>query len=231
MTMIRINLIAEKKAGAPKAAKKPSAQQSEIREKMILILLVLLAFGVYMVMRYQVKSELDHVRQRNKKLKADYDRVKIWQDKKQEYEIQKELLNEKIRKISELKDRREGPVKLMEDVANALPESVWLGSLTQGYNAQLTKTTGKNRVAYKPSGKNIGDPALVKVSGYAKTSDSVTNFAAKVLNLDTRYEKIDLNNVRLSGNQSKEFEFELFFKVKPKVPERSTVGDEGGGSL
>ena len=214
MTMIRINLIAEKKAGAPKAAKKPSRQAGVVQEYLVGIVCVIIAFGVCYFMYSSVQRELNRELSKQRKLNAEYDKVKHWQDKKLEYEIQKELLNEKIQKITDLKDRREGPVKLMEDIANALPESVWLEYIQQGYSGKLTKPVAKNRKSATPS-KNLGDPALVMVKGYAKTQDAITNFANKVINLDSRYYATDLNNLsQKTEEERKQYEFELYFKVK-----------------
>ena len=229
MTMIRINLIAEKKAGAPKAAKKPSRQQSEIQENLILIIGVAIAVAVVFFMWNSVTKSLDAEVAKNKKLTVEYNKIKHYQEKKERYEIQKELLNEKIQKISDLKDLREGPVKLMEDIYNALPDSVWLSSIWQGYNRKLTLATRSEGKAFSP-GKNLGEPALVQVVGFAKTTESVTNFANRILSLDSRYYNTELNNYSRVGEKdgSKEYRYEIFFKVKRGSPKKDAKGGDGG---
>ena len=82
MTMIRINLIAEKKAGAPKAAKKPTRQQSEIQENLILIIGVAIAVAVVFFMWNGVTKNLEAETAKNRKLKAEYEKVKHFQEKK-----------------------------------------------------------------------------------------------------------------------------------------------------
>ena len=228
MTMIRINLIAEKKAGGTKPGKKVSGQKSELEENLFLVVGVLAAIGVFFLMRHFVTKDLNAERRRQQQLEAEYGKVKHWKDKQLEYEIQKELLNEKIQRISSLKDRREGPVKLMEDVTNVIPGSVWLGSVTQGYDKNLTLVTGNNRIAFKPSPRNLSEPDLVQITGFAKTTEAITSFANKVLGLDKRYYDTELNNIgRVNSEGPKEYTFDLYFKIRRNHADLSFAEDEG----
>lgn len=216
MTMIRINLIAERKAGAPKAAKKPTGQTSEIQENLILIISVLLAFFVFMFMRHLVKSELAEKASQHAALEKEWEEVKVWKKKKEDFEIQKELLNEKIERISELKDKRQGPVKLMQDIANMLPESVWLESISQGYDKTLTDPTGKGRARHNMPAP-IGKSSLVQLSGYASSQEAITNFANRILSLDKFYQRTDLNKIVRTGAGPQEYRFSIFFEVKSQA--------------
>ena len=230
MTMIRINLIAEKKAGAPKAVKKTTRGQSEVQEYLVLIVCALAAAGVFFFLKNRVETEYNNQLALETKLKQDYEKVKHWKEQKENMEIQKELLNEKIQKISDLKDRREGPVKLMEDVANVLPESVWLGGIEQGYNANLIQPTGAGRTALKPTGRNLGEPNLIKISGYAKTTEAITSFARKFIDLEMRYFEHDLNNI-VRDPDSSLYSFELYFKVLGKTGAEGAAKPQQGGAL
>ena len=225
MSMIRINLIAERKAGASKAAKKPASQQSEIQENMVLILFVLVAIAVGAYIWNGVSNKLKDAQAEQVRLKKEWEQVKGYQAEKEDYEIQKELLNEKITKISELKDLREGPVKLMEDVANALPESAWLESIWQGYNKKLAEATRSEGMVIKPGKRALGEPSLVMVTGSAKTADAVTNFTTRIINLDSRYYDTELNNYLQFEEEdgTKGYRFEVFFKVR-----LGTAPDDGG---
>jgi Tfp pilus assembly protein PilN len=226
MTMIRINLIAEKKTGAPKAAKKSTGQTSEIQENLIIILSVLLAVLVFFLMRSLVKNELAQKVAQEQKLQAEYDKVKHWKDKKLEYEVHRELLNEKIQRISELRDQRQGPVKLMQDIANVLPESVWLQSIEQGYQGSLVRQSGKGREALKLKGNNLETIYTVKLSGRASSTEAITNFANRMIQMDASYQKVDLNTVRrttVDGPQ--EYDFSLFFAIRPPKKSNAENGD------
>jgi Tfp pilus assembly protein PilN len=216
MTMIRINLIAEKKAGASKAAKKPSGQQSEIQENFVLILFVVVSIALVAIIWNSVNNKLNEVRAENKRLTDEWKQVQGYQAEKEDYEIQKVLLSRKIAKISELKDLREGPVKLMEDVANALPESAWLKSIWQGYDRNLAQATRTEGTVIVPGPRKLGEPSLVMVTGQAKTADAVTNFTTRILNLDSRYYDTELNNYTQVEEEdgSKGYRFEIFFKVR-----------------
>lgn len=232
MTMIRINLIAEKKTSAPKPVKRESKQASDLQENIILLALVGVALLVFFSMRHFTKAELNATRNEEQRLKRDYEQNWAhWKEKKLDYEIQKELLNEKIQKISELRNRRQGPVKLMEDVINTMPESVWLESVTQGFNKELTIGKGSERKADTPS-KNLSDPRMVRVTGFAKTADSITNFADRLYRLDDRYQKVDLSVLRrmeAEGTGDKQFRFEIYFEIRS--PGTNQDGNqEGGGS-
>ena len=227
MTMIRINLIAEKKTGSakPSAAKKAPSQKSELEENLILIVCVALALGLAFWLNHKTKKEYQAAYAEHTRLKAEYEKVKKWKEEKEKYDIQKELLNEKIQKISDLKDKKVGPVKLMEDVNNVLPESVWLVGITQGYNNNLVQKSASMKQAFKP-GSRLGNSNtdLVMVSGYAKTTDSITNFAKKILSLDQRYFETDLNSYT---REEQGYSFNLFFRIKPAGG--TSDQPEGGG--
>jgi len=213
MTMIRINLIAEKKAGAPKVTKKSSQQPAWLQDNLILIFSGLLAIGLGAYLFHTVKKELTAKQEERERLQKTYDSLKIWEAKQEEFEIQRQLLIEKIQKISDLKDNRQGPVKLMEDIYNVLPESVWLGSIRQGYNSNLVKPSRKGGKAAKPSGGNIGDSRLVLITGYARTTDAITNLARAIINLDERYGKTDLNSFD-KDEKTGQYMFNLYFELK-----------------
>lgn len=218
MSMIRINLIAERKAGAPKAAKKAAAssgggQLNEIQENIVLLGFVVLAAILGFLLYFQVKKELDQVQAEERKLQAEYDKLKIWESKKLDLDIQKELLNEKIQKISDLKDKREGPVQLLEDVYNVVPESVWLTNVYQGYDQRLIQgTENAGARAQGPHTQRLTDDRTIMIEGFAKTSDAITNYANKLFEFD-RYTNPDLNRFEEKGD---EYAFALFFKIAPR---------------
>ncbi|CAM2067940.1 PilN domain-containing protein [Sulfidibacter corallicola] len=232
MTMIRINLIAERKAGAPKTPKKAAKKSSELEENIILIVAIVIALLGGFFWHRHYKNKLQDLKNEQRKLQAEYDKVKIWIEKREEFEIQKELLNEKIQKISSLKDRREGPVKLMEDVHNVLPESVWLSSINQGFDRNLTQATGAGRSSFAPSkGRSLPSSLDVKVSGFAKNTDAITNFAKKIQSLDRRYANLDLNQFEKfqKEEEGSGYSFDLYFKIKPVSSGGDTAGEQSGG--
>ena len=235
MTMIRINLIAEKKAASPKAAKKAAAAagggaQSELQENAILIAAILVAVVLVFVMRHFVKQELNEARNEKARLEAEWQKVQHWEEKQITYEIQKELLNEKIKKISDLRDAREGPVKLMEDIYNVLPESAWLVEIRQGYDGALIKPTKTKRKTRKMPGDNLGSPLEFKIEGYASSSEAVTGFTNKLADMSSRYNKIELNNwEQQSVDDVQVVKFDLYFSLKKKRKPAPAKKPGGGG--
>jgi Tfp pilus assembly protein PilN len=224
--MIRINLIAEKKTGAPKAAKKSTGQTSEIQENLIIIISLLMAVLVFFMMRSLIKGELSRKVAEQSKLQAEYDKLKHWKDKKLEYEIQEELLNEKINRISELRDQRQGPVKLMQDISNVLPESVWLQSIEQGYQGALVRQSGKGRDILKLKGENLENIYTVKLAGRASSTEAITNFANRMIQMDASYQKVDLNTLRRTTVEGpQEYDFNLFFAIRPPKKSAADSGD------
>ncbi|MBO1320005.1 PilN domain-containing protein [Acanthopleuribacter pedis] len=217
--MIRINLIAERKAGAPKAQKKATRQASDLEENLILIIMVLVALGACYANYYVYKQEQQELLAEKRALQAEYDKLKVWIDKREQFEIQKELLNEKIQKISQLKDRRQGPVKLMEDIHNVLPESVWLTDVTQGLDKNLLNVTKSGRQRAKGgSQRGITDIREVRISGFAKNTDAITTFARSVQGMEDRYSELDLNQYSMASDKIDEgsgFQFLLYFKIQP----------------
>jgi Tfp pilus assembly protein PilN len=226
MTMIRINLIAEKKASAPKAAKKSTAasgQLAELQEYAILLVLILIAAAVGYWHHSTVKERVRQTRVKEAQLKQEYETLKIWEERKLEYEVQKLILNEKIEKISQLKDNREGPVKLLEDIANVLPESVWLDSLQQGYDTTLVQSSQSYTESFKPDTGRLPSIHLVKVTGRARTSEAITSFAKNVINLSERYSGTDLNTITQDA-ESGIHEFQLFFTVSTAPKDKGSSG-------
>lgn len=193
-------------------SKETIAGSSELQENLILILFVVAAIGLFFYLSNKVSNDLAEIQAQNTRLKKEFDELKGFQEEKDKYEIQKSLLNQKIKLISELKDNREGPVKLMEDLANALPDSAWLQSIWQGYDTKLVEASISQGKSLSPDSSRLGDPRMVKVVGWAKTADSVTNFADRILNLNKRYYETNLSSYSMKTDKEgrKQVAFELF---------------------
>lgn len=233
MTMIRINLIAEKKATSGKGPKKAAAAAggggggagrfSEIQDNLIIVVAMVLALVVVLGMRHVIKKELNEVSAENRRLTQEWDEVKHWQAEKETYEIRKLLLNEKINKISSLKDTREGPVTMLEDLYNILPDSVWVLEIKQGYNAQLVTPTKNNRTNYGLPA-NLGRPVDFLIVGRANSPEAMTNFTNKLRSFQTRYRNVTLNNFSVD-RESNVVDFNLYFEIIPN----SSAATQGEG--
>jgi len=233
MTMIRINLIAEKKATAPKAVKKQASggAQSELQENAILIVSFLVAVAIAMGITYFIKNEYKKVRAEELRLQAEWEEVKIWQERKENYEIRKELLNDQIAKISALKDSREGPVQLMTDVYNIMPDSVWLSDVRQGYKIDLVKPSKPSRKVTKLPGRNLGAEREYRLRGFASSPEAATTYANRLREMDATYKNVMLNDLERTEVEDNEegpgaFLFHLYFELEPKS--KSAAQGQGG---
>jgi len=225
--MIRINLIAERKAAAPKATRKKSQTASELQDNIIILVFAVLAIAVFLGRRHMINSETSQLKRTKAQKDKEYKEVSVWKERQLDYEIQKELLNDKINKISELKDRREGPVKLLEDIYNNVPSSVYLTSIAQGYDGRLVKPPTKGTTVFSP-GENIGAPNQFRIKGRTKTIDAAGTLANRIFSIESRYTDGILSTVDEDEKEGQnEFEFAIFFKTS-KGAEPKT--DQGGGS-
>lgn len=115
--MIRINLLPVK-----------AAQKKEQLRNQLLVFIVTLVFvaaGCYYT-RYMVQNEIDTVKQEIENNNAEIKKLqkKIGEVKKFK-ELQAELKN-KLEVLKSLKEAKSGPVHLMDDLINALPENLWI---------------------------------------------------------------------------------------------------------
>ncbi|PIE02528.1 MAG: hypothetical protein CSA81_06860 [Acidobacteria bacterium] len=227
--MIRINLNGEKRGAPVKTKRKKRKQKSEVEQNIILILLVLIGIGVFFLIGWKINSDYDEQAAIKAQKQAEYKKLEHWEQKKLELDIQKELLNEKIQKISQLKSRREGPVKLLEDVFNNLPKSIWLKSIVQGYDRRLTDKVDPKGRALTP-GRNIGKPNDLMIKGMSKTQDAPTTFANSIQGLDSKYNNVILESIVEEKETSVPvFQFTLFLKLVPgyeKILEAEQKGEQ-----
>lgn len=101
MTMIRINLIAEKKQGAAKATKKASKQSPQVQQmqdNMIIVALVLVGLITAYFWNSSFSTKAEQKEAELSQLKAEYEKLKVWEEKQKDFEIKKKLLDQKIQK-------------------------------------------------------------------------------------------------------------------------------------
>jgi len=131
--MIRINLLGtrEPSGAAPEIPGVPSSDKKGV---LVAILFLGSALGLT-IFQYlstkqainQLDQEINVLNQEKARLAAIIQRVNEFQKKLEELEKREEL-------IEQLKRDREGPVHLLDDLSNQLPDFVWLTSMTQSAN-------------------------------------------------------------------------------------------------
>ncbi len=128
--MIKINLVAEVTAQA--AARRPKkeislgAKQGDI----ILLASLFVAFLVVGGMWYHLSSTRSHLQQKERQLRVERDKLKVFIDKVAELEKKRDALKHKIEIIDQLKENQHGPVRIMDEVSRALPDLLWLKDMT-----------------------------------------------------------------------------------------------------
>lgn len=139
--MIKINLLGDtlSQAGGKRQEKSEQVQQVYAQEEGarrsslpiagLLVGLLLASGGVvyYLVLNHKiVKAE-----ERRAALEKEKQELERYTKQYERYQKQKEELQKKLALIRELKVKQELPVHLMEEIANCVPDDVWMESLLQ----------------------------------------------------------------------------------------------------
>ena len=189
--MIRINLIAERR---PVVARKARAKINIGDQDPSLLILgagivigLLVGLGWYMVVNSQLKDlqqEIKAAKKEVKELKPILQEVKDFKRKRRE-------LNTKIDLINDLTAQRRGPVHLMDRVSRALPDLVWLKSMT---------VRGKR----------------VNLSGQALNTNAIATFIEN-LSLVPEFNEPLTRNVKRARRNTYTFQIDFRFQL-PKPP-------------
>jgi len=150
--MIKINLLAERKAAKAKAkAKAATSLNFEMGGSQNLLLAGIMVIGLLVSAGwwYAKVSELNRVRQAKVTAEVELKRLEDVRKKAEAFKKQKELLERKINLITELKKKQAVPVHILDQVSRNLPEFMWLDSLTANANAIsiIGKATTYNSVS------------------------------------------------------------------------------------
>jgi Tfp pilus assembly protein PilN len=136
--MIKINLLAERKAAKAKAKSKTATTANfEMGGSQNLLLAGIMVVGLLVsgVWWWSRVSELTRVRHDKVTAEAELKRLEDVRKKAEAFKTQKALLERKINLITELKKKQAVPVHILDQVSRNLPEFMWLDSLTANANA------------------------------------------------------------------------------------------------
>ena len=129
--MIKINLLAERKAAKAKTkAKAATPLNLEVGGSQNLLLAGIMVVGLLVsgVWWWSRVSELNRVTQEKFTAEAELKRLEEVRKKAEAFKTQKELLERKINLITELKKKQAVPVHILDQVSRNLPEFMWLDS-------------------------------------------------------------------------------------------------------
>ncbi|HJQ97351.1 MAG TPA: PilN domain-containing protein [Candidatus Polarisedimenticolaceae bacterium] len=146
--MIKINLLAERKAAKAKAPSTFKLDMGGSQNFLLvgILLLGLVSASVWSLMR---SNELKHVQAEKVEAEAELKRLEDVRKKAEAFKKQKEILERKINLITELKKKQAVPVHILDQVSRNLPDFMWLDSMTASSNAIsiIGKATTYNAVS------------------------------------------------------------------------------------
>lgn len=126
--MIRINLLPTREV--ERALGRRRQRSLAILSALVVLLMMLLPYTFQARRLGQLAEEKNRLQQEIARLDAEAKEVKDLDAKKAELEA-------KIRIIEQLKQRRVGPVRALEDLSDATPEKLWLTEFTEKAGAVL----------------------------------------------------------------------------------------------
>ena len=132
--MIKINLLAERKAAKAKAPSTFKLDMGGSQNFLLvgILLLGLVSASVWSLMR---ANELKHVQGEKVAAEAELKRLEDVRKKAEAFKKQKDILERKINLITELKKKQAVPVHILDQVSRNLPDFMWLDSMTASANA------------------------------------------------------------------------------------------------
>ncbi|MCG8461662.1 MAG: PilN domain-containing protein [Holophagales bacterium] len=204
--MIRINLLSEgRRPVVARKAKSPLSFGDQDPSLIILsaglVLGLLVAFGWY----FSVKTKLDRVGDKVKQAEREVKELEPILKEVEDFKRKKRELSTKIEIITDLTSKRRGPVNVMDRISRALPDLLWLRSMT---------VRGKT----------------VSLAGEAMNTSAIATFIEN-LTLVPEFQEPNTKNVR-RGRQGSSYSFSLSFRFQdpePPAPEgEATV--EGGAA-
>jgi Tfp pilus assembly protein PilN len=148
--MIKINLVSEgrRPVVSRKTKERLGVAGLSLSEGLFLVVALLGLLGAAGYWWY-LRGE---IAQRNRDIAAaqkEVDELKQVLQEVEDYKLKKEKLEHKINIINELKRAQRGPVRIMDQISNSVPELLWLDSMTlRGSNLELHgKAFNTNQIA------------------------------------------------------------------------------------
>lgn len=132
--MIKINLLAEKK---PVKAKAPSTLKFEGlggTQNLLLAGILVLGFIVAGTWWWVRAAELRYWKAKQVAAEVELNRLKEVRKKADYFKRQKELLEQKINLITDLKKKQSVPVHILDQISKNLPDFLWLESMSAVQN-------------------------------------------------------------------------------------------------
>ncbi|MDP8224693.1 MAG: PilN domain-containing protein [Candidatus Lernaella stagnicola] len=136
--MIRINLLPEVKRKAPKRKTKVARQ---IPYTWIVVALIAVVMAGFVTWLYHTKltEKLEERQKQAAAIQKDIEKYKIQQSLVETARKQRNALAQKLEIIASLKRQQTGPVRLLDEMASAIPAKLWLQEMSSS-GSSLTIT-------------------------------------------------------------------------------------------
>ena len=170
--MIRVNLLPAEKRKAPKASK--ARVKREIPFTTIIIGLLLaaivsaLCFWYYLLLDQQIEA----VNHQADQVRADIARLNITIQEVERLEAQISELKQKIQIIENLQEAQTGPVIMMDELARALPQRVWIESVSENGVSISIKGVGADNIVVASFMENLERSAKFRRVELSTTSSA-----------------------------------------------------------
>ncbi len=133
--MIRINLLESERAATSKgkgaAGAAGGAGGAAVGPYLNLVVPLVAALAVAGYFFMQLSSEITDTEAKIVQAKADIAKLQLEKAKKEELERKRKSFQDQVNLIERLKAEQGGPVRMLDEISKALPDSVWLTQLTQ----------------------------------------------------------------------------------------------------
>jgi len=199
--MIKINLLSEgrRPVVARKAKPKLGLGGQDIGNVLLVggLILGVVAVGLWWFM---LNSQLKDIQGKVRSAQNEYDQLAHIIKEVEEYKAKQADLEAKVNVIKQLKSAQAGPVQIMDQVSRALPDLLWLDSMT---------VTGQS----------------VDLRGRAFNTNAVASF---IENLDKvpEFDEPYARNIRKAGSaDSTHYTFQITFNFRPIKPEGEGEGE------
>jgi type IV pilus assembly protein PilN len=144
--MIKINLLPEARVERVQRAPMITMGLADINNY-LLVGCLLVGMGVVGVTYWRLSSRLGTVRDEVAVNRAEYERLKPIIDEVEDYKKRNADLKHRIEVIERLKNNQYGPVRIMDEVSKAVPDLLWLDSMTLSGNTVTVKGKAFNETA------------------------------------------------------------------------------------
>ncbi|MEM6795755.1 MAG: PilN domain-containing protein [Acidobacteriota bacterium] len=199
--MIRINLISEGRR--PVVARKAKSKLTlGEQDPSLYILTAGLVVGLLVALGFYLSLNSDLEQQREKVAKAQKEKEALAPILKEveDFKKKRRRLQQKIEIIEGLNSQRRGPVTVMDEVSQALPELVWLSSM---------EVRGKT----------------VRMKAQTLNWNSIAAFIENLKRVET-FAEPNTSNIRSSASNSYTFDLSFNFTVPKPEQEEGEEGDD-----